>query len=73
MCGRYRLSRRKQIIAEHFEVLSDDDDWTPLYNSAPAQQVPVIRHRRVEMLVPLAASTHRYSVSTHVNQVHKRR
>jgi putative SOS response-associated peptidase YedK len=49
MCGRYRLSRRKQIIAEHFEVLSDDDDWTPLYNSAPAQQVPVVRHRRVEI------------------------
>jgi hypothetical protein len=34
MCGRYRLSRRKQIIAEDFEVLPDDDDWTPRYNIA---------------------------------------
>jgi len=43
MCGRYRLSRRKQIIAEHFDALPGDDDWTPLYNTAPSQRVPVIR------------------------------
>jgi len=43
MCGRYRLSRRKQIIGEHFDVLPDDDDWTPGYNIAPTQPVPVIR------------------------------
>jgi SOS response associated peptidase (SRAP) len=47
MCGRYRLSRRKEIIAEHFDVLPDDDDWTPRYNIAPTQPVPIIRqHRR---------------------------
>lgn len=23
MCGRYRLSRRKQIISEHFDAISD--------------------------------------------------
>ena len=48
MCGRYRLSRRKQIIAEHFEVLPDDDDWTPRYNIAPTQRVLVIRQHPKE-------------------------
>jgi putative SOS response-associated peptidase YedK len=43
MCGRYRLSRRKQIVAEHFDVPEDDEDWTPRYNIAPTQPVPVIR------------------------------
>jgi putative SOS response-associated peptidase YedK len=43
MCGRYRLSRRKQIIAEHFDVVPDDDEWTPRYNVAPTQPVPIIR------------------------------
>jgi hypothetical protein len=35
MCGRYRLSRRKQIIEEHFDTVSDEPDWTPRYNIAP--------------------------------------
>jgi len=48
VCGRYRLSRRKQIIAEHFEVLPDDDDWTPRYNIAPTQRVLVIRQHPKE-------------------------
>ena len=43
MCGRYRLSRRKQIIAEHFEAEPFDDDWIPRYNIAPFQPVPIIR------------------------------
>jgi SOS response associated peptidase (SRAP) len=42
MCGRYRLSRRKQLIDEYFGTVSDDD-WTPRYNIAPTQPVPVIR------------------------------
>lgn len=42
MCGRYRLSRRKQIIEEHFDAASDED-WTPRYNIAPTQPVPIIR------------------------------
>jgi hypothetical protein len=29
MCGRYRLSRRKQIIAEHFDAVPFEDDWEP--------------------------------------------
>lgn len=47
MCGRYRLSRRKQIIEERFDVASDDD-WIPRYNIAPTQPVPVIRQHPKE-------------------------
>ena len=49
MSGRYRLSRRKQIIAEHFDALPDDDDWTPRYNIAPTQPVPIIRQHPKEL------------------------
>ena len=43
MCGRYRLSRRKQIIAEHFDAVSCEEEWSPRYNIAPSQPIPVIR------------------------------
>jgi putative SOS response-associated peptidase YedK len=43
MCGRYRLSRRKQIVEEYFDSPSDDMDWVPRFNIAPTQPVPVIR------------------------------
>ncbi len=43
MCGRYRLSRRKQILEEQFAALSDDADWSPRHNIAPTQFVPVVR------------------------------
>jgi putative SOS response-associated peptidase YedK len=43
MCGRYRLSRRKQIIEKHFDSVSGDEDWTPRYNIAPTQPVPIVR------------------------------
>lgn len=43
MFGRYRLPRRKQIIEEYFEISHWDEDWTPRYNIAPTQPVPVIR------------------------------
>ena len=42
MCGRYRLARQKEILAEVFDV-GDDDDWSPRYNIAPSQSVPVVR------------------------------
>jgi putative SOS response-associated peptidase YedK len=48
MCGRYRLSRRKQIIEEHFGSTPWDDDWSPRYNIAPTQPVPVIRQNPKE-------------------------
>ena len=55
MCGRYRLSRRKQIIEERFDAIPEPADveadalatdaWTPRYNIAPTQPVPVVRQR----------------------------
>jgi putative SOS response-associated peptidase YedK len=48
MCGRYRLSRKKQLIEEYFDVPSDIEDWTPRYNIAPTQPVPVIRQHPKE-------------------------
>src|SRR5690348_6503856 len=48
MCGRYRLSRRKQIIEEYFATADWHDDWSPRYNIAPTQPVPVIRQHPQE-------------------------
>lgn len=48
MCGRYRLSRRKQIIEEHFDTADWQDDWSPRFNVAPTQPVPVIRQNPKE-------------------------
>jgi putative SOS response-associated peptidase YedK len=48
MCGRYRLSRRKQLIEEHFDTSPWEDDWSPRYNIAPTQAVPVIRQHPKE-------------------------
>lgn len=48
MCGRYRLSRRKQIIEEHFDVASGEEEWSPRYNVAPTQPVPIIRQNPKE-------------------------
>jgi putative SOS response-associated peptidase YedK len=48
MCGRYRLSRRKQIIEEQCDAIGDPEDWIPRYNIAPTQTVPVIRQHPTE-------------------------
>jgi putative SOS response-associated peptidase YedK len=48
MCGRYRLSRRKEILEEHFDCASGTEDWNPRYNIAPTQSVPVIRQNPKE-------------------------
>jgi putative SOS response-associated peptidase YedK len=48
MCGRYRLSRRKQHVEEYFDSVSDEPDWNPRYNIAPTQPVPVIRQNAKE-------------------------
>ncbi len=45
MCGRYRLSRRKQLIAEYFDTV-DEIDWEPRYNIAPTQNVGIVRQDR---------------------------
>ena len=47
MCGRYRLSRRKQLIEEYFDS-AGEDDWAPRYNVAPTQSVPIIRQHPAE-------------------------
>lgn len=48
MCGRYRLSRRKQLVEQYFDTESDEPEWTPRYNIAPYQPVPVIRQNPKE-------------------------
>ncbi|MHB8216042.1 MAG: SOS response-associated peptidase [Candidatus Sulfotelmatobacter sp.] len=48
MCGRYRLSRRKQLVEEYFDTAFDEPEWTPRYNIAPTQPVPVIRQNPKE-------------------------
>ena len=48
MCGRYRLSRHKEIVEAHFDAISGDEAWTPRYNIAPTQPIPVIRQHPKE-------------------------
>jgi putative SOS response-associated peptidase YedK len=48
MCGRYRLSRRKQILEEHFDSVGGTEDWNPRYNIAPTQLVPIVRQNSKE-------------------------
>ncbi len=47
MCGRYRLSRRKQVVEEYLDSVGDED-WIPRYNVAPTQPVPIIRQNPKE-------------------------
>src|ERR1700722_15039161 len=54
MCGRYRLSRRKQLIDEYFETAESETEWTPRYNIAPTQFVPVIRQHPKEPIRELS-------------------
>ena len=49
MCGRYKLSRRKQVVEEYFDTaVSDEPDWSPRFNIAPTQPIPVIRQHPKE-------------------------
>jgi len=63
MCGRYRLSRRKQIIEEYFGSAPWDEDWSPRYNIAPTQPVPVIRQNPREPVRQI--STMRWGLVPH--------
>jgi putative SOS response-associated peptidase YedK len=54
MCGRYRLSKRKQIIEENFDTVDWQDNWSPRYNIAPTQTVPVIRQHPKESVCQLS-------------------
>jgi putative SOS response-associated peptidase YedK len=53
MCGRYRLARKKEILAEVFGA-GDDVDWSPRYNVAPSQNVPVIRQNAMRPIRSLS-------------------
>jgi putative SOS response-associated peptidase YedK len=48
VCGRYRLSKRKQLVEEYFDAVGEDEDWEPRYNVAPTQLVPIIRQHPKE-------------------------
>src|ERR1700722_19885298 len=48
MCGRYKLSRREQVVEEYFDCASDEPDWNPRFNVAPTQAIPVIRQHPKE-------------------------
>ena len=50
MCGRYRLSRRKQLVEKYFGTAEWQEDWSPRYNIAPTQPVPVIRQHPKEAI-----------------------
>lgn len=54
MCGRYRLSRRKQLIEEQFDTSDWQDNWSPRYNIAPTQPVPVVRQHPKEPIRQLS-------------------
>jgi putative SOS response-associated peptidase YedK len=54
MCGRYKLSRRKQVVEEYFDGVSDEPDWAPRYNIAPTQPIPVIRQNPKEPIRELS-------------------
>jgi putative SOS response-associated peptidase YedK len=54
MCGRYRLSRRKQLVEEYFGAVSEEDEWSPRYNVAPSQPVLTIRQDAREPVRKLA-------------------
>ena len=43
MCGRYRLSRRKQVIDEYFSIDPTGADWNPRFNIAPTQNIAIVR------------------------------
>jgi putative SOS response-associated peptidase YedK len=63
MCGRYRLSRRKQVIEQYFGSAPWDYDWDPRFNIAPTQPVPVIRQHPKEPVRQL--STMRWGLVPH--------
>jgi putative SOS response-associated peptidase YedK len=54
MCGRFRLSRRKHLVEEYFDCGSDEPDWSPRYNIAPTQPIPVIRQNPKEPIRELS-------------------
>lgn len=48
MCGRYRLGRGREAFRKYFGIDREGYDWSPRFNIAPTQQVPVIRQNSRE-------------------------
>jgi putative SOS response-associated peptidase YedK len=48
MCGRYKLSRRKQVVEKYFDAVSSEEDWSPRFNIAPTQPIAVVRQNPKE-------------------------
>ena len=44
MCGRYRLTAKERYLRDHFG-LEEDPSWSPRWNIAPTQFVPIIRRK----------------------------
>jgi putative SOS response-associated peptidase YedK len=42
------LSRRKQLVEEYFDTESGEEEWTPRYDIAPTQPIPVVRQNPKE-------------------------
>jgi putative SOS response-associated peptidase YedK len=61
MCGRYRLSRRKQVVEEYFESasegisegISEKEEWSPRFNIAPTQPVATIRQAGASQMLSM--------------------
>jgi hypothetical protein len=54
MCGRYKLSRRKQVVEEYFDAVSSEEDWSPRFNIAPTEPIAVIRQNPKEPIRELS-------------------
>jgi putative SOS response-associated peptidase YedK len=47
MCGRYRLTAKERYLRDHFGF-DEDINWTPRWNIAPTQPIPIIRQHPKE-------------------------
>jgi hypothetical protein len=59
MCGRCKLSRRKQIIEEHFDAISEEEDWGPRYTQSDHQ---LFLEQTAKDLADEAQSSHGWTV-----------
>ena len=47
MCGRYRLTAKERYLRDHFG-LDEEISWSPRWNIAPTQQVPIVRQHKTQ-------------------------
>ena len=53
MCGRFTITNDKELIENRFGAKFEDDFFTPRYNAAPSQSLPVILNTEPEIIKPL--------------------